>query len=572
KKRLKQKCYVDYGLVKEKPSQIATQTGYKVTATQSEFNFTCGGINLDVTFTAPMLMDNLDVMTRPANYISYQVKSSDGKKHDVAIYFDASSQMCVFKGEQEIEWESKDVGDMTLLKAGTVEQPILEKEGDDRLIDWGHLLFAAKKTPNTSFSIAPIATMHTSFIKEGKLPAMDTQMPRPSNKKRVGLAVVNNLGEVNAETRNGYVILGYDDIYSIEYFGDHLRAWWKRNDMSTEEMILAADKEYAQLMNSCKTFDEQLYTRAEQAGGKNYAELCVLSYRQAISAHKLVADKNGTPLFFSKENYSNGSIGTVDVTYPSVPLFLLYNTTLVKGMLEPIFYYSESGKWTKNIAAHDVGKYPKANGQKYEEDMPVEECGNMLIMTNAICAMDKDYSYAKSHWETITIWANYLKEKGFDPDNQLCTDDFAGHLAHNSNLSIKAIVALGCYAQMAEKLNMPDESKQTYNMAKAMAAQWMEAAKDSGRYSLTFDKKGIWSQKYNLVWDKMLGLNLFPESVIRTELDWYKTVQNEFGLPLDSRADYTKSDWILWTAVMADTMEEFQFFVDPVYRFANETH
>jgi hypothetical protein len=99
----------------------------------------------------------------------------------------------------------------------------------------------------------------------------------------------------------------------------------------------------------------------------------------------------------------------------------------------------------------------------------------------------------------------------------------------------------------------------------------MKLADDGDHYRLAFDKPGTWSQKYNLVWDRLLGLNLFPPQVARRELSFYAAKQNRFGLPLDNREAYTKLDWIVWTASLAGSQEEFRTFITPLYRFVNET-
>ena len=185
--------------------------------------------------------------------------------------------------------------------------------------------------------------------------------------------------------------------------------------------------------------------------------------------------------------------------------------------------------------------------------------------------MEGNAGFASLYWPQLEKWAEYLKAKGFDPENQLCTDDFAGHLAHNVNLSAKAICGLGSFAKLCQMRGEQARADEYFELARGFAQRWVKEADDGEKYRLAFDRPGTWSQKYNLIWDRILDLNLFPADVARKEMAYYKKNQNTYGLPLDNRKPYTKLDWILWTATLTRDRADFEALVGPVYRFLNET-
>lgn len=563
--------YLDAGIVEELPQNanvlLAEQTHVKFDATTTTYSFKCGQVNLDVAFISPLLLDDVKIAARPVSYINYAVKSADGKPHQVDLYFSASSDIAVNNASQPVAASQTITNGLSIQKVGTVAQEILKKSGDDLRIDWGYFYVSAPANFNPKQYIAPQGQSLSHFTSKKYSSGSEYQ-----STKKLELVTIIPFGKVSNTVSEKYILLGYDDIKSITYFGEQLKPVY-RNDGEENfvNVLIQASTSYHDIKPKCKNFDQKLHQDALKAGGKEYADLCKMAYRQSIAAHKIVYAPNGDLLFLSKENFSNGSINTVDVTYPSAPQYLIYNPELLKGMLNGIFYYSESGKWKKPFPAHDLGTYPLANGQTYGEDMPVEEAGNMIILTAAIAKAEGNANYALKHWDILKVWSEYLLKEGFDPANQLCTDDFAGHLARNANLSVKAIVALGAYAQMAETLGKQEEAKKVKSAALTMVKKWMELANDGDHYALTFNDKNTWSQKYNLVWDKLLKLNLFPQEVYQKEISYYLTKQNTYGLPLDSRKTYTKSDWIMWTATLTDNQADFKKFINPIHRFAAET-
>jgi hypothetical protein len=567
-----------YRLMGSQPSSLepVTQTNVTVYPTRTVYNFKNELVNIQLTFTTPALVSNLDVLSRPITYLTWKIKSADGKNHEVQLYYDCDGEIAVNTPDQSLQWDSPAIAGLKTFRIGNPDQPVLQKKGDDLRIDWGYAYLAVADNQKPQSKVGGRDNLMKSFISTGDLSSVPTlSQPRKASDERPSLAVSWNIGNVKSAETTCWAMLGYDDQYSIRYFDTNLKPWWKRNGMTMNQLLPLAAKEYAKLQTECTAFDADLLKDIETVGGKKYAVMTALVYRQCLAAHKLVADAKGMPLVFSKENFSNGCIATVDVIYPASPFFFLFSPALTKAMLQPNFDYAASARWKFPFAPHDLGTYPQATGQSYgggeeseENQMPVEETGNMIIMTAVLAKMEGNASYAQANWPVIEKWSNYLLSKGFDPENQLCTDDFAGHLAHNINLSAKAIVALGSYAMLCDMTGRKEKAADVRMKAEAMAKDWVSQATEGDHTRLAYDRPGTWSQKYNLVWDRILDLKLFPNAVVQREIEFYKKQQSNFGLPLDSRKRYTKNDWITWTATMADKQEDFKTLFDPIYHYA----
>jgi hypothetical protein len=569
-----------YRLMGAEPKKVDAlpQTSLEVLPTRTVYNFDGAGVRVTLTFMTPALPDDLAILSRPVTYLTWEARSTDGAPHAVSVYFDSSALPAVNTPGQKVVWSREKIDGLLALRAGSEDQPVLQKRGDDLRIDWGHLYVAAAESQEPAGLIVAAGDARGGFASSGRLAGDDAaSKPTPAREAPV-LAMSFDLGKVGDKVVSRRLTYAYDDVYSIQYFKKNLRPYWRKGGWGAADLLKASASEYADLQKRCKALDEELLADLTKLGGPKYARTVALSYRQAFAGCKIAADSAGAPLVFPKENFSNGCIGTVDVIYPMAPQFLLFGPTLTKAIIVQNLDYAASPRWKFPFAPHDLGTYPQANGQVYgggerteENQMPVEETGNMLILLAALARMEGNADFAGKYWPVVQKWADYLKAKGFDPENQLCTDDFAGHLAHNVNLSAKAIVALGAYGQLCRLRGETKTADEFHDLAKSLAARWVKEADDGDHFRLAFDKKGTWSQKYNLVWDKILGLGLFPDDVLKKEMAFYLKAQKKYGLPLDNRKNYTKIDWTLWTACLTGERRDFDALASPVYDFLGAT-
>lgn len=565
---------ISYRIMGDEPRIIAPaeQTNLQVFPTRTVYEFRAGGVRVEFTFLTPDLPQDINVLSRPVTYLTWQVSSVDGRAHQVGLYYGNSAELVVNTPDQEVGWKGQKIGNLDAVSMGTSDQPVLERAGDAVRIDWGYLYAAAPRDESPQTVVLAGEKAVEEFVSAGKLSSpMDARTPRAANDHWPVMAVAFNLGAVDSSPVSRHIILAYDEVYPIEFLHHRLRGYWHRSERTAGDLLQAAERDYSSLTSRSRAFDENLMADLAQVGGEQYAEVAALAYRQAFGANKLAIGSDNTPRMFLKEISSCGCAQTADVIYPESPILLLLNPKLLEYSLIPLLEYAQAGAWPYPYAPHDLGTYPIDNGRVANkmESMPVEESGNMLLMIEGIAKAEGNANFALRYWPLLTKWADYLKANGLDPGNQLCTDDFTGLLAHNSNLSLKAIVALGGYAMMARMLGKTEAADDFERTAKDYAQKWLQLAGDGDHTRLAFDRPGTWSEKYNLIWDRVLGLNLFPPSLAQQELAFYSKQATPFGFPLDSRTGFTKLDWESWSAALATSKGQFASTFAGMYGFAN---
>lgn len=568
----------------DKSCKQAEQQRLSVSSFTTDYEFKAGGAQLKLSFVSPLPPDNLKLLSCPVCYVNYNVAGAD----DIEVIFAVEQSICYNGLNQDVRGGAvKNKGYETAF-FGLKRQLVLSVDSDRFGADWGYWYLTGERAYCAS----------SEDMKEYLLSGTE---PRSSKgvKPKFLLSSSKSLA--------GKVLLAFDDTVSVNYFGDFLKGYY----MDGKTIFDAIEDTYCNSENIdlfLAEFDKRLIKSAEEYG-EEYLNILYASLRQSVGAHKLVKDRSGNLLFLSKECYSNGCMATVDVSYPSMPLYLLYNPELVRAMLRPIFRFAKMPVWKYDFAPHDAGTYPNCCGQVYgmyshtdaricdmhdtqenetrfpyyilpetadiydfKYQMPVEECANILIMLAAAYKTDGACDVIKEEFDLLEKWTKYLVEHGLKPENQLCTDDFSGHLKNNLNLAIKATVGIGCFAEICKALNKKDKFTEYRATAEQFATEIIKFSEKFMHLPLTWDcGEETYSLKYNLAFDKILGLKLFPSKLCEREVDYYLTKINEYGIPLDNRAEFTKSDWLMWAASLTEDKQKTRAFTDCLNKYLSES-
>ena len=564
------------------------QADVAISAFSTDYIFCGEEFTLKVRFVSPLLPNNLEVLSCPVCYTEYEVDPEGELPADFSVAISLDEEFC-YNGERA--WVVGGVLPLRGYEAAYFTRGrnlVLSDTSDCVASDWGDVYIAAEESWLVSDAGINL------YVSEGK-----TEYLR-KDCERLYILGVNRAAK-------GYFMTAFDDKVSIFYFGEWLKCYFFEGGRTIVDAMDFSKKEHDNILKACADFDAKLKEDCEKVGEEYYTLACA-ALRQSVGAHKLVQNSKGELLFLSKENNSNGCIGTADVSYPSIPLFLLYNPELVNAMIRGIYDFAKMPVWNYDFAPHDLGTYPWCAGQvygtAYREDkyccgmfstgasprtnqmlyirpaesnvydkncqMPVEECGNLLIMTAAAIVAGADKALAKKNFPLLKKWVKYLEKFGLRPDNQLCTDDFAGHLAGNVNLSVKALVGIESFAIVCRALGKAELAAEYEKRAREFTDKF-KASVDDQIMPLAYGQQGTYSIKYNILFDKLFGFDLIGQNICERETDYYIAKNERYGVPLDTRETYTKADWILWAAALTDDKKKAEQIYLPVVRYLNES-
>ncbi len=544
------------------------QTSIKTEGYSTVCLFESETLDLKVEFLSPLFIDDLEMLSRPVCYLRYEILPKKRIKQ-AKIVFELEERIAYDTTLDERRKERVHGAVLAFEKfetayVGLERQMLLSACNDSVGADWGYWYVSGDNC----------------YIKE------------ENNRK---FAVGENYfpsGFVTGEKTEGFFMLGFDDIIALNYFGRPLVGYYFRNGKTItdalEEAYLDAYQTFARAENY-----KSIYNQEWLSHGENYAKLCHASLIQTLGAHKLAYDyQTGKTLFISREHSSAGCAGTLDVSYPSAPLFLRYNPELLRGMLEPIFAFAKTKVWeNKPFAPHDVGMYPlcygefyslKNEGGKYVDGiacmpwdsdlrhvtlpkiyqvkkdmdyyamhraMPVEESSNILLLAYSAYLEDGKTELLQEYYQIMKGWADYLVENGKSPSSQLCTDDFCGRKDKNINLTIKAVLGLYAFAKICKTVGKDGSFYE--KTAKELASFVEMFCKEKPYMPATFaDEHDSYSLKYNLIFDIYFRSNLFSKETFAKEVECYRSRMQPYGVKLYSemKVDSTKSDWMVWVA------------------------
>lgn len=639
--------------------------------------------NITLSFLSPITPTSTLRQSLPASYLTVHVEGT----FDINVYIDLNGEWVTGDRANDIEWSLEHAAPkpgsteaFSEIKSWKVQRRTqqLLTEFADRA-EWGTLYFSAPSHVDHESGVS--ANLRKHFSSKGQLRnVVDEKFRQVMDEEPVfAFSKAFNLstggkGDPKDGFRQSRAAIKRDSVmFTFAFVQDpvvqfaaargltQMRPFWETSFTTAQEMIKHHYSDFDKANALASNYSRQLDIDAYVSGSSEYRDIAALSARQVLGATQFSGTVDN-PLLFLKEISSNGNFQTVDVIFPSFPFFLYTNPRWLAYLLEPLLEHMLSGQYPNKYSMHDLGThFPNATGHADGEDeyMPLEECGNMLIMGLALVnaykydtqpaflrlasddldssqqveatsvfdanGIDHAWSFGgdvgttdlsqarewvRKSYKLWKQWTVYLIEEALEPKNQLSTDDFAGWLSLQTNLALKGIIGIRAMSEISDILDETKDAKYYREIADDYIAKWQDLGLSRNKLypKLSYDWYGSWTTIYNLYADSLLCFHLpeepfvdskptrpksakwsgdeqsplkdhtgsnksstfIPDYVYKMASDWYHNVMQEYGLPLDSRHIYTKSDWEFFAAAVTSTKTRTEILTQ-VAHWLNET-
>jgi len=574
----------------------ANQLSFEYTATRSIFKFEANGVYFTVTFFTPITPDDYTRQSLPLSYVHFELDKLSATFRKVQLFMDIDERWVT--GHDYDYQNFPYTLDFGVLN-GT-QQYFITRETQQlytefrQRAEWGSASFAIRDRPGITSINQNNIYAHTLFINNGVLPTEHYQIGGPDNS--FAFAVDFN---VKDSPNDALFSIGHFRIPYVSYvravhpgtdstksYSQNRFGYWQAKFPSIAAAVAFHLNDYEKAIAGALTFDKKIQDDSNAAvgggfAGAQYAAITALSVRQAMATIEFTLSQNTTSgkfgtdvLVFLKEISSNGDCQTVDVILPLAPILSYLNPDILRRLLDPLFKYVQSGLYPNPWAVHDLGTYPNAFGypQGNDEPMPVEESAGMIVMVlhyAQLVGSKTAAPYLTKLYPTLAQWTRFLLEHSLIPASQLSTDDFAGTASNQTNLAIKGIIAIGAMANIADLVGQSKDAAIYRNISRVYISAFhsLAVSKDGTHTKLLYQQDDSWGTLYNLFWDRVLNLSLVPKSIYSMQDKWYPRVQEKYGVPLDSRHKWTKSDWGLFAAATSASSTTRNLFVGLFYNF-----
>ncbi len=517
------------------------------------YTYEMDSVTIFVTFRSPLLPDDVHVMARPISYIEITGISKAKTAKKIDLYLGLSSDLVLSSANQKVKAEPFGTSGLKVLRMGNAKQAPLQTPGDQVSANCGHLYIAAADSAEQS--ISSMETAIQDFVSKASI------KNNPKLSKHLVINTVLHFNTSGSRTFRADFMLAYDEQYAVEYFGEMYKPYWKYDNYGgMEELLRKGWHEHNAIKMRCESYTTSLRSRLESVGGVEYWYLCERAFRQIMASHKLVKSPFGEVYLLAKANGGGGFTNKIQDVYDSAPFFLTLNPRLMHALLDPIFHCAEQKDWPNPFPPNDLGIYPKVNGQAGSEEQPIDQCASMLILTAALCRAEGYDQYAKDHWPMLKKWAETLQQNivAMEDRKETNVKTINERVPWSTATSLKAIIALKAFCNMAQRVDDEKTCEKLKPLITMLIDIWKGTAIEQDHTRMMFAKRQSWSLKEDMIWDKLLNINLLDSVDYVREANFMQTKFERFGVPSNSAGIAGNIKTAYWVALLADREECFK--------------